>query len=99
MAQELINSLIAQALVTHEQPIYHSEHNPAIVSANRKQYFDPKKFAELIVQECFAKLSPYMDDQFITDIESELNQHFGIAVGPALDTAGSATSRERGVVT
>ena len=36
------------------------------------------KFAKLIIQECFSKLIPYMDDQFITDIESELKEHFGI---------------------
>ena len=35
-------------------------------------------FAELIVRECFSKLIPYMDDQFITDIESELKEHFGV---------------------
>jgi hypothetical protein len=37
-----------------------------------------EKFAELIVKECFTKLTPYMDDQFINDIEEELNEHFGI---------------------
>ena len=35
-------------------------------------------FAKLIVKECFTKLTPYMDDQFINDIEEELNEHFGI---------------------
>ena len=37
-----------------------------------------EKFAELIVQECFVKLTPYLDDQFIDDIESELKEHFGV---------------------
>ena len=37
-----------------------------------------EQFAELIVKECFTKLTPYMDDQFINDIEEELNEHFGI---------------------
>jgi hypothetical protein len=37
-----------------------------------------EKLAELIVQECFSKLTPYMDDQFIGDIESEIKEHFGI---------------------
>ena len=37
-----------------------------------------EKFAKLIVKECFTKLTPYMDDQFINDIEAELNEHFGI---------------------
>ena len=37
-----------------------------------------EKFAELIVRECFAKLTPYMDDQFIGDVESELKEHFGV---------------------
>ena len=36
------------------------------------------KFAELIVKECFVKLTPYLDDQFIDDIESELKEHFGV---------------------
>lgn len=40
--------------------------------------FDTEKFAELIVKECFNKLTPYMDDQFINDIESELKEHFGV---------------------
>ena len=35
-------------------------------------------FAELIVKECFVKLTPYLDDQFIDDIESELKEHFGV---------------------
>ena len=39
---------------------------------------DPEKFAELIVGECFVKLTPYLDDQFIDDIESELKEHFGV---------------------
>jgi hypothetical protein len=42
--------------------------------------FNQEKFAELIVQECFSKLTPYMDDQFIGDIESEIKEHFGIEV-------------------
>ena len=33
---------------------------------------------ELIVRECFVKLTPYLDDQFIDDIESELKEHFGV---------------------
>ena len=37
-----------------------------------------EKFAELIVQECFTKLTPYLDDQFIDDIELELKEHFGV---------------------
>ena len=37
-----------------------------------------EKFAELIVNECFKKLMPYLDDQFINDIEAELKDHFGI---------------------
>ena len=37
-----------------------------------------QKFAELIVRECFVKLTPYLDDQFIDDIESELKEHFGV---------------------
>ena len=37
-----------------------------------------RKFAELILRECFSKLTPYMDDQFIGDIESELKEHFGV---------------------
>ena len=37
-----------------------------------------EKFAELIVRECFVKLTPYLDDQFIDDIESELKEHFGV---------------------
>ena len=37
-----------------------------------------EKFAELIVGECFVKLTPYLDDQFIDDIESELKEHFGV---------------------
>ena len=37
-----------------------------------------QKFAELIVGECFVKLTPYLDDQFIDDIESELKEHFGV---------------------
>ena len=36
------------------------------------------RFAELIVKECFTKLTPYLDDQFIDDVESELKEHFGI---------------------
>ena len=40
--------------------------------------FNYKKFAELIVGECFVKLTPYLDDQFIDDIESELKEHFGV---------------------
>jgi hypothetical protein len=36
-----------------------------------------KRFAELIVKECVTKLTPYLDDQFIDDIESELKEHFG----------------------
>jgi hypothetical protein len=39
---------------------------------------DIEKFAELIVKECFTKLTPYLDDQFIDDIESELKEHFGV---------------------
>lgn len=40
--------------------------------------FSLEKFAELIVKECIIKLTPYLDDQFIDDIESELKEHFGI---------------------
>lgn len=43
--------------------------------------FDPdyaEKFAELIIRECFSKLEPYLNDQFINDIESELKEHFGV---------------------
>lgn len=39
---------------------------------------DVEKFAELIVKESFTKLTPYMDDQFINDVEAELKDHFGI---------------------
>ena len=41
-------------------------------------YPELEKFAELIVQECFTKLTPYLDDQFIDDIELELKEHFGV---------------------
>jgi hypothetical protein len=37
-----------------------------------------KKFAELIVQECFTKLTPYIDEFGINDVEAELKEHFGI---------------------
>lgn len=37
-----------------------------------------EKFAELMVKECLTKLTPYLDDQFIGDIESELKEHFGV---------------------
>ena len=36
------------------------------------------KFAELMVQECFTKLTLYIDDQFVNDVELELKEHFGI---------------------
>ena len=52
-----------------------------LVSIDRKsKYFQDsmEKFAELIVGECFVKLTPYLDDQFIDDIESELKEHFGV---------------------
>ena len=39
---------------------------------------EQEKFAELIVKECFSKLEPYLDDQFIDDIESEIKEHFGV---------------------
>ena len=41
-----------------------------------------QKMAELIVEECFIKLIPYMDDQSIDDIKSELNEHFFKASDP-----------------
>jgi hypothetical protein len=44
---------------------------------NRSNH-DEEVFAELIVGECFVKLTPYLDDQFIDDIESELKEHFGV---------------------
>ncbi len=37
--------------------------------------------AEVVIKEAFVVLTPYMDDQFINDIEAELNQHFGIEDG------------------
>ena len=52
-------------------PVQHREYN---------ELWDEhiEKFAELIVRECFVKLTPYLDDQFIDDIESELKEHFGV---------------------
>lgn len=43
-----------------------------------RQEFSPEKFVALIVNECFTKLTPYLEDQFIDDIKSELLEHFGI---------------------
>lgn len=37
-----------------------------------------KKFAELIVKECFTKLTPYIDECSINDVKAELKEHFGI---------------------
>ena len=39
---------------------------------------DSEKFAELIVKECFTKLTPYIDEFGINDVEAELKEHFGI---------------------
>jgi len=46
-------------------------------SPDRQKLFN-EKFAELIVRECIVKLTPYLDDQFIDDIESEFKEHFGV---------------------
>ena len=55
---------------------YHVELNNGEKEKWMNEWFE--KFAELIVGECFVKLTPYLDDQFIDDIESELKEHFGV---------------------
>ena len=60
----------------HEQAMKScDEHRSDILNYHR---IYREKFAELIVKECFSKLEPYLDDQFIDDIESELKEHFGV---------------------
>ncbi len=54
--------------------IQHGDHTIYDISTKENL----KEFAESIVRECFSKLKPYLDDQFIDDIESELKEHFGV---------------------
>ena len=54
----------------------HLARNPHSSFGRRLDY--EREFAELIVRECFTKLTPYLDDQFIDDIELELKEHFGV---------------------
>ena len=78
MNKAKINELYEKAYVTYEVPYESSVVDPTIVSIHKQRVWDRHLFAELIVGECFVKLTPYLDDQFIDDIESELKEHFGV---------------------
>ena len=78
MNKAKINELYEKAYVTYEVPYESSVVDPTIVSIHKQRVWDRHLFAELIVRECFVKLTPYLDDQFIDDIESELKEHFGV---------------------
>lgn len=47
---------------------------------SRTEFYEHEleKFMGLIVQECFTTLTPYLDDQYIDDIESLLKSHLGV---------------------
>ena len=70
---ERIKELVKQAEIKFEPYSQHQGVDTAVIIPT-----DLEKFAELIVQECFTKLTPYLDDQFIDDIELELKEHFGV---------------------
>jgi len=70
---ERIKELVKQAEIKFEPYLQHQGVDTAVIIPT-----DLEKFAELIVQECFTKLTPYLDDQFIDDIELELKEHFGV---------------------
>jgi hypothetical protein len=43
------------------------------------RYFDKRKFAELIVKECWTTISPFIeDDNLAEDALAELKEHFGV---------------------
>jgi hypothetical protein len=48
---------------------------PGVMGLNRFTYFDPEKFAELIIQECIAA---HQDDYGVDIIGDVLKEHFGI---------------------
>lgn len=37
-----------------------------------------EQYTKLVVQECFTKLAPYIDEFGIADVGVELKEHFGI---------------------
>ncbi len=50
---------------------------PGIMGLNRYTYFDPEKFAELIVREVFAKIE---DERFeiYQPVKESVMKHFGV---------------------
>jgi hypothetical protein len=58
---------------------------PGIMGLNRFTYFDPEKFAELIVRECMDLLEDYTTDVNVGGIQynvlsadETLQKHFGV---------------------
>lgn len=73
---ELVEKLKKQSTIRVNNPIVNSDGK--VICDDWEEVISISKFAELIVRECFAKLTPYLDDQFIDDIELELKEHFGV---------------------